>query len=143
MAHFQDMSGVECVDGGVGGVDLLPMLLDADKVILIDAVRLGGAPGTVYRLTPEDLPTHPNVIVSLHDLGLLDVIRLAERLYPERLCPDIVIYGVEAERVEQFTDRLSPAAQRGMEEVRWRVLEELKVKGNSPDIYPASHGGSR
>ena len=127
---FKKLPGVECVDAGVGGIDILPQLLDIDKVIIIDAVQFGNEPGTIYRLTPEDLPSNPNVIISMHDLGLLDVLRLAEQLYPERLCRDITIYGVEIKSVLQFDNTLTPAVQKALWEVRRRVLEELGVEND-------------
>jgi len=133
LKYFEGLQGVECVDAGVGGLDIMPLLLDAEKIIIIDAVRFGNEPGTIYRLTPEDLPANPNVIISMHDLGLLDVLRLAERLYTERLCGDIVIYGVEIKSTEQFDDRLTPAVQEALEEVRNRVFNELEVEdGQAP-----------
>ena len=129
---FKEIPDVECVDAGVGGLDIMPHLLDVEKVIIIDAVQFGNEPGTIYHLTPEDLPSNPNVIISMHDLGLLDVLRLAEQLYPERLCRDITIYGVEIKNVLQFDETLTPAVKEALVEVRRRVFDELGVE-NSGD----------
>lgn len=45
---------VRVVDFGIRGVDLAYALLEGyDRVILVDAVARGGAPGTLYVLEPE------------------------------------------------------------------------------------------
>jgi hydrogenase maturation protease len=128
LEYFCDLPGVECVNAGVGGIDIMPLLLDIDKVIIIDAVQFGKEPGTIFRLTPEDLPDNPNVIVSMHDLGLLDVLLLAEKLYPDRLCEDIVIFGVEIRSVMQFDDSLTKPVQEALKDVRGRIYEELGLE---------------
>ncbi|MHB8766234.1 MAG: hydrogenase maturation protease [Deferrisomatales bacterium] len=46
--------GVEVLDGGTGGLALLPLLEGARGAILVDAADLGCAPGTVVRLPGDD-----------------------------------------------------------------------------------------
>ena len=37
--------GVELVDGGTSTLDILPLLKDADKIIVVDAMQARGEPG--------------------------------------------------------------------------------------------------
>lgn len=47
--------GVELLDVGIGGLHFVLSLLDrVDRAIIIDAVRGGGAAGTLYRLDCDD-----------------------------------------------------------------------------------------
>ncbi|RKY35126.1 MAG: Ni,Fe-hydrogenase maturation factor, partial [Candidatus Duberdicusella sinuisediminis] len=39
---------LELIDGGVGSLDILLSLENIDKLIIIDALKGGGAPATVY-----------------------------------------------------------------------------------------------
>ena len=45
--------GVRCADVGIGGMALVHELqAGCDRLVIIDAVQRGGAPGTIYVLTP-------------------------------------------------------------------------------------------
>ena len=46
---------VEVFDGATAGVDLLDVLADRRKVVVINAIAGDSPPGTVLRLTPADL----------------------------------------------------------------------------------------
>jgi hydrogenase maturation protease len=75
------------VDGGTLGLDLLPMIEDAAAVVMIDAVDLRAAPGTVDVLRGDALHGALARHVSPHQVGvgdLLAVARLGGTL-PERV----------------------------------------------------------
>ena len=61
---------VELYDGGTVGADLLDVLADREKVIVIDAISGELPPGTVVRLTAAELAPAAEPSVSLHDFGL-------------------------------------------------------------------------
>jgi hydrogenase maturation protease len=86
---------VEFLDGGTGGADLLDIICDRRKVIVIDAIAAGLEPGSILRLTDDDLEVSPVGIRSLHDFGLVETLAMAKRLgcAPE----EVVIVGVEPE----------------------------------------------
>ena len=47
-------TGVRVIETGIGGVALVQELMDRyDAVLILDTVRRGGAPGTLYLLEPE------------------------------------------------------------------------------------------
>jgi hydrogenase maturation protease len=48
--RFEFPSSVTILDGGTLGLDLLPRLDGVDRLIVIDAVKFGGAPGDIVRL---------------------------------------------------------------------------------------------
>ncbi len=88
--------GVEPVDGGTAGLDLLPILDQADRAIIVDAVRAGGEPGSIYRFGPEDMGQQPLEALSLHQLSLQEVWQAARWLNIE---PETVVIGVEPKRI--------------------------------------------
>ena len=75
------------------GVRLLESLEGACKVVLVDGVRSGAAPGTLHRLVGEDIYRQLARHRSTHGFGLADAIALAVRLgyAPD----DLVMLGVE------------------------------------------------
>ena len=51
---YQIPSDIELVDGGTDGLGLIEYLKDYKKVVIIDAVETGLAPGTISVFTPEE-----------------------------------------------------------------------------------------
>ena len=90
-------SGVEVFDGGTSIMDLLPVIQEAERIIVIDALRGGEKPGTVYRLTSKDLEARGERSLSLHQVGLLESLDLVERLGSH---PEVVIFGVEPGKID-------------------------------------------
>ncbi len=95
---------VEVLDGGTSGFNLLYEMEGRKRVIIIDAVKGGEEPGTIYRFSSDDVKAREKAFVSLHDLGLADVFRLAETL-GER--PEIMVIGIEPKQIESGLE-LSP-----------------------------------
>lgn len=89
---------VVLVDGGTAGCDLLPYMMGAEKIIIIDALQGGEPPGAVYRLTPEDCgEQYLEGTISLHDLGILVVLHDLALL--EDKTPSVVIIGIEPKEI--------------------------------------------
>jgi hydrogenase maturation protease len=65
---------VEFVDGGTIGMSLLPLVEDAGSLLILDAVAGDGPPGSVVRLTGDQLPRLMRAKLSPHQVGLLDVL---------------------------------------------------------------------
>ena len=84
---------VELVDGGTAGADLLDVLAERQKVIVIDAVQADCEPGTVLRFTADDLVRPDGVGISLHELGLGEALTMTRQLgcAPK----DVVVFGIK------------------------------------------------
>lgn len=95
-----------------------------DDVVLVDACRGAGPPGSVRRLAPEDLARLEALRhASSHSFGLAAAIGLARALgtLPARL----VIYAIEASHSREGTG-LSPEVERAVEEVVVLVRREVE-----------------
>ena len=114
---------VELVDGGTAGVDLLPIIEEAENLIVIDAVRGGCEPGAVYRLPWEALQETREEALSLHQVGFLEVMELAAY----RGCaPSAVIIGIEPAVIDWGLE-LSPAVARVLPKVVEVVCREIEL----------------
>ncbi len=84
---------VELVDGGTAGVDLLDMLAERKKVIVIDAVQADCEPGTILRFTADELTQPDRIGMSLHELGLGEALKMTKQLgcAPQ----DVVVFGIK------------------------------------------------
>jgi len=85
-------SHIELLDIGTSTMDLISYLENVKKMIVIDAMKGGGAPGSIYRCRPEDLLPKDEKPISLHEIGLLETLNLANKM---GMVIDTVIIGVE------------------------------------------------
>ena len=125
--------GVEVLDGGTGGLTLLDLLAGARGVILLDAVAMGAAPGTLRRFTGAELERLPAEApgLSLHGSGLAEVLALARELGQ---LPPLLLFGVEPLRVELGLG-LSPAVVAALEELLVAVRTEVGVWGTATGSF--------
>ena len=105
----------------IGGLELLELIRDYKKVIIIDAIKtLNGKPGDVYFMTPASFRETSN-ISNLHDISFLTALELAKTL--EIPVPsEILIIAVEIVEDLVFSTELTP-------EVNVRYPEILKEAG--------------
>ena len=84
---------VQVLDGGTLGLELLPFVEDAERLLVVDALELGAEPGTVARLEGHEVPAFLGVKVSPHQVGLADLMAVTRLRghFPERL----VLWGVQ------------------------------------------------
>ena len=71
---------VEVIDGGTAGADLLDIVADREKVIVIDAVHTNCKPGTILRFTPDELVPDEQAHISLHQFGIIETLQMAKQL---------------------------------------------------------------
>ncbi len=72
--------GARVLDGGTLGLSLLPWLMDADEVLLLDAVCAGARPGTLVRLSGAAVRPAVRHRLSPHQIGVADLIDGADLL---------------------------------------------------------------
>ena len=92
------IAGVEAVDCGIRGVDLMYALVDGyPAVVLVDAVQRGGEAGIVYVIQPDWLSSEEAAPAELritpHDLDPAKVLRLVKAL--DGHCERLVRVGCE------------------------------------------------
>ena len=113
---------IEIVDGGTGGMRLIPLIKDADYLIIIDAVKGGGRPGDIYKFTIDDLPLRIKQKTSLHEVGLQEIFSLLHLLKEKR--PETVIIGVEPKEIA-YGVGLTPEVESVVTEIALKVSGEV------------------
>jgi hydrogenase maturation protease len=111
---------VEIIDGGTCA-DALQLLENADKVVIVDAVKGGGMAGQIYRFRPEDVTLDQKRVLSLHDMSLIDSLKLTQLWHN---IGETVIIGVEPRELGWGLE-LSPELQQKMPQIIDAVLGEL------------------
>lgn len=91
-----DKADVEIIDGGTSP-DVFLLVEGVHKLVLVDAVKGGGNPGSIYRFHPHDIISEQKYAISVHQMGLLDSLRMIKCSGSK---PDsIVIIGVEPKEI--------------------------------------------
>jgi hydrogenase maturation protease len=119
--------GVELVDGGTWGMNLLPLIEDAPELVLVDAIRTGTPAGTVVELERDRLPRYLAHKLSPHQVDLKEVLALAE--FRGTLPHRTVAIGAEPGAVELSLE-LSPALREAEEAVVLAVVARLERWGH-------------
>lgn len=123
-------AGVTLLDGGTLGLDLLPKLEGVARLLVVDAVETGGAPGTLLRLAGDDIPLALETKVSPHQMGLKDLLTVATLLGFDPA--EMVLWGVQPECIEMGME-LSPVVAAQVEPLAGKVLQELANWGIRPE----------
>lgn len=106
------------------GARILAEFTAGQHVILIDAVRSGASPGTLYSIdSREGLAMLGGV--STHGFGVADSLALAETLgcLPERW----VVFGLEAGAITEEASGLSVAVERALSALIKAVEREIQT----------------
>lgn len=109
---------VEIIDGGTSGYDLLPVMKDREKIIIVDALKSDDKPGSIYKFSSEYLAPERTTF-SLHDTGIKQIIDML-RIMGDN--PLIEIIGVVPEDIETCNIGLS----RAVEDSIPKVVEEIR-----------------
>jgi hydrogenase maturation protease len=96
---------VEFIDGGTFTHDLFHLFQEYDRLLVLDVVRAGHQPGTIYRLTEDDLVKDETQSLSLHDVDLLDSLRMADMLGHR---PALLVMGIEPKTIDWAMEMTEP-----------------------------------
>ena len=86
---------VEVMDGGIKGLDLLYYIEGRKKVIVVDAVKAGAPPGTLFRFTDNDLASKKGIMRSAHGIDFSDVIAVTR--FTGTKPAEVIFLGIEPE----------------------------------------------
>ncbi|MFZ5645490.1 MAG: hydrogenase maturation protease [Bacillota bacterium] len=115
-------SGVAVMDIGTAAFYFWEEISLSRHVIAVDALRAGGKPGSIYRLSGADIRHPPDGRRAAHGFTFPDVIALARKIsgYPSGL----LIYGVEPLDL-RFGNPLSPVLKKTLPKVLAQVSGEI------------------
>ena len=131
LANIVDGNNVAIIDGGTSPD--IPSLIEKniDKLIVIDAVKADDKPGTVYRFSADDIDLDSVSPVSLHDIGILESLRMLALL--DRQPKSTVIIGIEPKAID-FGLELSPELAKKLPEIVNLVLKEIEETNTAMEV---------
>ena len=112
---------VELLDGGTAGFALIPYMIDCDKLIIIDALKVKDKPGSIYRFDGKQLMVKsPNV--SLHEMGIAEVLKV---LQIQGASPDVEVIGIVPEDINSLDIAPSPLVAKSIPKVVNLILDSV------------------
>ena len=86
-------ANVVAIDGGTSGMEMIEDLSDLDFLVVLDVVKTGAAPGTLVRISGDEIPVFFRSKLSPHQIALPDVLASLELL--DAMPKEIIVLGVE------------------------------------------------
>ena len=119
-------------EGGTFTQDIFYSFKGYSHLLVLDVVHCGGKPGTLYRLTEDALSKAAKQRLSIHDIDLIDSLRMAEKLFGTK--SELLVLGVEPKDYVTWNIGLSDDVRAVFPEflalARKEIGEWLKRYGN-------------
>lgn len=122
-----DQQEVTVMEASLAGLNLLDVLVDYDRAIIVDAIQtVGGKAGQIYRLEPEAFNT-TRYASSIHDVNFATALELGNRL-GLALPQQIVIFAIEVEDTTTFSEECTPKVREAISACVEMIIQELRSK---------------
>ncbi|OQY00566.1 MAG: hydrogenase [Desulfobacteraceae bacterium 4572_130] len=99
---------IDFIDGGTFTQDIFYLFQEYKKILVLDIVKAGNKPGTIYHLKENDLRKDKNQLLSLHDIDLLDSLIMAGLAGNK---PELFVLGIEPKKID-WDIELSPTLKK-------------------------------
>jgi hydrogenase maturation protease len=117
---------VKMIDGGTAGFGLVTEIEGCKKLLVVDAVKAGNEPGTVYKFRRGDINVQIPQTLSVHDLGFFEALEHWKML---GIDPEVIFFGIEPEDMASWGFDLTPCIQDKMPKLVALLNEQLRADG--------------
>ncbi len=108
MLQERRLPGVSIEELPASGLELLDMVLDYDRVVIVDAIKTeGGTPGDHYIMAEEDFKRTVHG-ASPHGFNIVTALAMGRKVVPERMPEEVVFVAIEAEDLVNVREGLTP-----------------------------------
>jgi len=133
---MSEHTDAEFIDGGVMGLDLLPLVESCSHLLILDAIDAGSPPGTVIEMSRDEIPLYNNVKMSEHQITFQEVLGFAK--LREKLPKHLHLIGVQPESTklgvglsETVRNRLPDVIETGRKILLgWKLLSQDAINSD-------------
>jgi hydrogenase maturation protease len=111
---------VDVIELGTGGLTLLDHVAGYDRLIVLDAIASGGAPGTVHVLAGDETARAAHLGAD-HEADLPTSLAVGKKLLGRRLPREVFVVAIEAASLTDFSEELTPDVEAAVPEALRRV----------------------
>ncbi|MBD3275959.1 MAG: hydrogenase maturation protease [Candidatus Marinimicrobia bacterium] len=123
-ANYQFEPEISVIDGGTMGLDLMPYFEENERVLIIDAMDADKPPATVFTLQNDSILAQLKTKLSLHHLGLSDVLGTIKLLDMEP--SEIFLLGIQPAEITTSIE-LSDTISNKLPAIIDIILEKLRA----------------
>ena len=121
-----DKREVTVQGASVAGLDLLEILADYDRAIIVDSIQTGdGKVGQIYRLEPDAFFGTYHTTTP-HDVNFATALELGKKLSLP-IPRQIIIFAIEVADVISFGEKCTPAVVEAIPACVTLIIKELEV----------------
>lgn len=139
-ASYDFPETVQLVDGGTLGIELTHYVTGSEKLLVIDSIDGGEAPGSLFFLRNDEVEAHFQNKISAHEVGIQDVLSLLA--ITGKKIPEVVVIGAQPFDLtagvglsENMGALIEPIARRALQVLAgWGISAEPKTQGASLDF---------
>ena len=117
---------IEIVDGGTLGFKLMTYYQSHDRVVIIDTVSAKGAPGTVRRLSAEELMSLGTERQTAHEVEVVEMLEICSLL--DQMA-EVSVIGILPEDIESVNIGLTKSISEAFPALIAETLRELEDAG--------------
>lgn len=125
-AKYEFPDNVQILDGGTLGMELLRFITGTKKLLILDSINGGEAPGTIFRFEDKAVIEHFYDKLSAHEVGIQDV--LAFLAVSGKAIPNVVVIGAQPYNLGAGVG-LSPEMEKLLPVMADKAVAELKNWG--------------
>lgn len=129
-ARYRCPDGVVLMDGGTLGLNLLPHVESARRVLVFDAIDYGLPPGALKVLRDDEVPAWGARKLSPHQNGFNDVLALAQ--LHGRAPAHVIAIGVQPQTLDDFGGSLTAPVRAQLHEAVRLAVAQLGDWGFAP-----------
>ena len=113
--------GVDVEEATASGIEIMELMLDYEKVVVVDAIMLPGhEPGEIMRLEERNF-SHTVHGSSPHGVNISTAIALGRQTAPDRMPDEIVFYAMQAKEISTFSESFTSEVNKNL----GRLIEEV------------------
>lgn len=124
---FSFPGNVTLIDGGTTIFHNMGIFAGAEKMIVFDAVKLDGPPGTVYVFNSDEYRVKLPRKATSHDVGVLNTLSMLALIGQKP--PEVIIIGAQPKEYDIWSEELTPEVADAIPEMIRRAVEQLEKWG--------------
>lgn len=97
-ANYSFVSDITIINGGVEGINLLDVFIEHDRVVILDAIDIEDAPGSIYHIPAAELSGYGLGSGGAHEVGVMQCIDML--ILMDKPVPESSVVGIVPQRVE-------------------------------------------
>ena len=121
--NYDFPENVALIDGGTLGVELTHFIVGTQKLLIIDSIDGGAAPGTTFHLRDGEIFKHFTQKISAHEIGVQDILTTLE--ITGKKIPEVELIGAQPFSLDAGLE-LTPPMQKLLPVFAKKALEILR-----------------